>query len=226
LLSVAAGSLAASAHETERGLVHHRLGITTETAASVGAFVGAFASDAASEAVLSRVLAVAALAAAGVGMARRGVRNPPSPSFAAESPGEWPGTLGGTYRTAGGVVPYQARRLGAGLAVMGITGVIAGLSGVSGGFLKTPAMTEVMRVPVKVAAATTTFTVGITAASALIVYAAQGRVDATAGAAVVAGGLAGGEIGARLQSRLHPQGVRRVLSGVLAVIGAALLVTG
>lgn len=226
LLSVAAGSLAASGHEMAQGVIHHRLGITTELAASAGAFAGALVSGAVGEDVLARVLAAAAIVAAVAGGRRKGVRNLPDATFSGDAPGEWPGTLAGAYRLGEAVVPYQARRLGLGLAAMGGAGAVAGLSGVGGGFLKTPAMAEIMRVPVKVAAATTTFTVGITAASGLIVYATQGRIDAKAGAAVVAGGLVGGRVGARVQEHLQPQLVRRVLSVVLVAIGGILLVTG
>jgi uncharacterized membrane protein YfcA len=103
-------------------------------------------------------------------------------------------------------------------------GLIAGLSGVSGGFIKTPTTSEVMHVPVKVAAATTTFTVGITSAMALLVYEAQGRVVVSDAALVAAAALMGGTVGARLQSVLPPPLVRRALSVVLVVIGVLLIV--
>ena len=61
-------------------------------------------------------------------------------------------------------------------------------------------MTEIMRIPVKVAAATTTFTVGVTAATTLVVFAFQDRIDVHAGAAAVLGSLVGGVLGVRLQS--------------------------
>jgi uncharacterized membrane protein YfcA len=95
---------------------------------------------------------------------------------------------------------------------------------VGGGFIKTPTTTEVMHVPIKVAAATTTFTVGITAAVGLLVYEAQGRVVHSDAALVAGAALVGGTIGARLQSYLSPPLVRRALSVVLVVIGILLLV--
>ena len=78
----------------------------------------------------------------------------------------------------------------------------------------------------KVAAATTTFTLGITASAGLIVYAAQGRIEAAPSAAVIVGGLAGGLMGARIQQVMAPQRVRRVLSVLLILIGVVLLVRG
>ena len=96
----------------------------------------------------------------------------------------------------------------------------------TGGFVKTPVMSEVMGVPVKVAAATTTFTVGVTASAALLVALAQGRVEGIAGAAVVAGAVPGGWMGAALQRRLPPPVARLVVSALLAAVGVVLLVRG
>ncbi|HSL58089.1 MAG TPA: TSUP family transporter [Acidimicrobiales bacterium] len=224
LLSVAAGSLSAGSSQLAAGLVHHRLGITLEVAASMGAVAAAIVSDQVSGEVLQLVLAATAAVAAVAGLARKGVRNRPRPEFAADRLGEWPGTLGGAYLGPGGIVPYQARRLTPALVVMSAAGAVSGLSGVGGGFIKTPAMSEIMHVPVKVAAATSTFTVSITSASALLVFAAQGRIDVVEGAAVVLGGLVGGVIGARLQDHLPPTQVRRVLGVILVVVAVVLVV--
>jgi uncharacterized membrane protein YfcA len=226
LLLVAAGSLAAAPAQLAEGLVHHRLGVTLEIAGSAGVILGALASDALPGPVLARLLGLVAIAAALVGGRRKGVRNRPRAAFAHELPGEWPGSLGGSYRLDGDIVPYTARRLPLGLLAVLASGVVSGVSGVGGGFIKTPAMSEIMHVPVKVAAATTTFTVAVTAAAGLIVYAGQGRIDVEAGAAVVVGGLVGGTTGALLQRRLGPGTVRVLLSVVLVVIGATLVVRG
>ena len=119
--------------------------------------------------------------------------------------------------------PYAATRLPAGLAVMSTAGVVAGVAGASGGFIKTPATTEIMGVPVKVAASTTTFTVGITSAAALIVFAIHGRINLDDAAPVVMGSLAGGQLGARLQARFSPQAVRTALAVVLVIVAGVLV---
>ncbi|MFN7151141.1 MAG: TSUP family transporter, partial [Microthrixaceae bacterium] len=155
--------------------------------------------------------------------ARTGMRNLPVGAFDGDVGGEWPGTLGGQYSLGGRMVPYQAKNLPAGMAASVVAGVVAGLSGVGGGFVKTPAMSEIMKVPVKVAGATTTFTLGLTATTGLSIYAAQGRLEVRDGAAVVAGALAGGLLGARLQSRLAATVVRR-LTGVLLLAVAAVVI--
>jgi uncharacterized membrane protein YfcA len=186
---------------------------------------GALAADAVSDTVLTRGLAVVAIVAAFAGASRRGVRNLPDPDLGLDAVGERPGTLAGAYALGPDVVPYRARRLPAGLALMGVAGVIAGMAGNSGGFVKTPAASEVMHVPVKVAAATTTFTVGVTAAAGLLVMAAQGRVDVHDMGAVIAGSVVGGRAGAALQGALSPSWTRRLLASLLVAVGVVLLVT-
>jgi uncharacterized membrane protein YfcA len=226
LVSVAAGSLAAGATHLSEQTVNHRLGVTTELAASTGAVVGALAAESVGDAALTRTLAVVAIAAALAGGLRRGTRNQPDPSLGPDDVGERPGRLAGAYRLGDVVVPYRARRLPLGLALMGLAGVVAGMAGVSGGFVKTPATTEVLHVPVKVAASTTTFTVGITAAAALLVMAGQGRIDAGEASVVIAASFAGGRLGAAVQAGLSPVLTRRVLATLLVAVGAVLLVTG
>ena len=227
LVSVAAASIAAGAVHLDERTTNHRIGVVVEIAASTGAITGVLLAGGFSDATLTRLLAVAAIAAALLGASRKGMRNLPSPDLDEDDIGETPGKLAGAYRVAGGrIVPYEANRLGRGLALMSVAGLVAGLSGTGGGFLKTPALSEVMHVPVKVAASTVTFTAGITAASGLLVFAAQGRLDVRPAAAVVVGSLLGGQLGAHAQSRLSPPVVRRFLSVVLGIIGTVLLVRG
>lgn len=224
LVSVAAGSLAVAAPQLRERTVNHRLGVTTEVAAGVGAVAGALASGTASDALLQRFLAVVAVGAAVAGGRRKGLRNRPDPALGDDDVGEHVGELAGAYPLGDEVVPYRARRVGAGVGLFGLAGLLAGMAGASGGFLKTPATSEVMHVPVRVAAATTSFTIGVTAAAGLVVMSVQGRLDLEACAAVCVGSLLGGRVGARLQRHLSPPQVRRLLSVVLVGVGVVLLV--
>lgn len=223
-VSVVAGSVAAGPRQLRAGLVHHRLGVSIEVVAATGAIVGAVIGDAISERILTLLLAAIAAVAAVLSARSSGQYNLPDPLHTAEQPGEWPGTLGGSYQLSGEVVPYQARRVPQGLSLMSVAGVVSGLAGVGGGFLKVPVMREVMRVPVKVAAATSTFTVGITSAVSLIVFLRQGRVDLVASAAIVAGALLGGIAGTSLAARLAPTPTRRVVAVLLGIVAVILVV--
>lgn len=224
LITVAAASISAGPRQLGERSVNHRLGVTTELVASSGAVVGAIVSGLMSDTFLTYLLAGVAVLAALAGARRKGLRNPPDPDCDDSDIGERIGSLAGAYPLGGEVVPYTPKRMRPGLAMMGAAGFIAGTAGASGGFIKTPATTEVMGVPMKVAAATTTFTVGITASAALVVYAFQGRIDVETASFVVVGSLIGGQTGAALQSRLPPTVIRRLLSGLLLIVAAVLVV--
>ena len=225
LLTVAAGSVAAGPRQLRTRLVNHRLGMVIELAAAAGAVTGALISGLISESVLTFVLATVAFVAAVAGMLRRTKepRNPPDPACTTDDVGERIGSLDGAYPLGDGVVPYRTQRLWEGIWFMGVAGLVAGTAGVSGGFIKTPVLTDLMRVPLKVAAATSTFTVGITASAALIVFAIQGRIDVQPAALVITGSLIGGQLGARVQSRLPSWAIRRVLSAILVVVAISLV---
>lgn len=226
LLSVVAGSVAAADRHLRERTVNHRIGVLTELAATTGAVLGALAAGAVSDRVLTRVLAAVAVAAAIVGGFRRGVRNRVDPRLGDDAVGEWVGQTAGAYPRRDGVVPYRARRLGWGMMGMATSGVVSGLAGVGGGFIKTPVTSEIMRIPVKVAASTSTFTVGITASAALMVMGVRGQLDPVPGAVVVVGAVVGGQAGAALQGRLSPPTVRRVLSVLLVAVAVVLVVRG
>lgn len=221
---VSASSLSAAGPQLANDVANHRLGVTMEIAASIGVAGGAALSVVVAPRALMYVLGISAIVAALVGGTRTGQRNVPIDDVRLDEMCDLPGRLGSAYRDEHGrVVPYQVRRLPAGLALMAGAGVVAGMTGSSGGYIKTPVMNEVMRIPVKVAGATTMFMVGITAAVALAVYASQGRISAAVAPAVL-GGLLGGRLGARVQQRLPAPSVRRLLSAVLIVIGILVVV--
>ena len=225
LLSVASGSMAAGPRQLVELTVNHRLGVTSETLASLGAVAGALFSGAIGETVLTRLLALVAVAAAGASLRGRDEVHAVAGNGEGDGDlGEQRGTLSGTFRADGAIRRYRARNLPVGLAAMSLAGLVAGIAGASGGFIKTPATSEIMRVPVKVAAATTTFTVGITSAAALLVFAAHGRINLTHAGPIIAGSLLGGRLGARLQARLDPTIVRRAVAAVLIVVATILIV--
>lgn len=227
LVSVIAGSVAAGRRQTSDGIVNHRFGIVTELGATSGAIIGVTLAGSLSDDVLTLVLAAVALLAGIGGAWRRGVRWKPDPTLESGDVGERHGSLAGVYRLDDRqVVPYEPTRMPVGVALMAISGVVTGLAGVGGGFLKTPLSSEVMRLPAKVAAGTSTFTIGLTASTALLMMAIDGRVNVSDSALVVLGALAGGTIGSGLQRRMSPPVVRRATALLLVVIAVLLTVRG
>lgn len=224
LVSVIAGSVAAGRRQVRDGTVNHRFAVVTELGATSGAVIGVFLSGSLSDRILLWCLAGFAVAAAVLGARRKGMRWQPDASLSLDDVGERRGSLAGAYQLDGAVVPYEPSRMTLGVGLMTLAGVVTGLAGVGGGFLKTPLSSEVMRLPAKVAAGTSTFTIGLTASVALVLMAIDGRIVAADAALVVLGALIGGTVGARVQRKLAPPVVRRTTSFALVIIAVMLMV--
>jgi len=109
---------------------------------------------------------------------------------------------------------------GKGMGVSFVAGAVSGLIGVGGGFLKVPAMSLLMGLPFKVAAATSNFMIGVTAATSAYVYAARGDLDLAVAAPTVVGVYAGARLGTRLLPRIPAARLQGAFALVLAVIGS------
>lgn len=210
MLMVAAGSVGVGAPHLEEGLLNHRIGVLGELGASLGVSVGVLASSVVTIPALMWASAGAALAAAGAMGLRSGIRNKPDPEADETSVGEYPGHLAGAYRLEGGIVPYRVRRVPLRLGGLDLGRGLGGVTGTSGGYLRSPLLSQLMDVPVKVVAATVTFMVGITAGTGLVVYSDQG-------------GLVGGRLDALVQVRVSPVVARRALGAILVTISVLLM---
>ena len=223
LLTVVAGSIASGPRHLVRKAVNHRLGVSIGLLASTGAMTGALVAGRLPERPMIWLLAAVALTVAFVGGRRTRIRNLARTDLGPEDVGERVGSLSGAYASRKGVAFYRVRRVPMGLGLMGLAGLLAGTTGASGGFILTPVTSELMNVPTRVAAATTTFTIGVTSAAALIVFSLQGRIDVRPASAVILGSLLGAWAGARLQSRLPAVTVRRALSIILVIVSLVLV---
>jgi len=121
---------------------------------------------------------------------------------------------------------YQPRNWPAGLSVAGIAGTVAGLLGISGGFIKVPLMYAIMDVPLGIATATSSFMVGITAAASIFIYYGRGDVHPLVAIPTALGVFIGAMVGVYLLPRLRAKWLRTALVGLLIIIGAQMLIQG
>jgi len=130
------------------------------------------------------------------------------------------GRLAGAFQSprTGELVEYRARRLPLGLAVSFVAGNVSGLLGVGGGFIKVPAMRAGMRVPMRVAAATSNFMIGVTAAASLVIYIQQGFLYPLLAAPIAVGVTAGALAGTRASSLVSGRTLARLLAVLLLVL--------
>ena len=214
---IATSSGAASAYVRDR-MTNMRIAMFLELATTTGAVCGALLAAVVAPALLYVLLGVVLLGSAGMQVSRLGEEVPPvdPPSAIATRL-----RLESSYpdRRLDREVPYSARRVPLGFALMWIAGVVSGLLGIGSGVLKVLAMDGAMRLPMKVSSATSNFMIGVTAAASAGIYLGRGDVDPQIAAPVALGVLTGALIGARLLQHISNRSVRLVFLPVLIAVG-------
>lgn len=121
---------------------------------------------------------------------------------------------------------YHPRHWLAGLSVASLAGMISGLLGVGGGFIKVPVMYAVMDVPLGVATATSNFMVGITAAASVFAYYGRGDIHPLVVIPTALGVFVGAMVGVYISSRLRVAWLRTALVGLLLLMSIQMLIQG
>jgi len=120
-------------------------------------------------------------------------------------------------------VKYDVKNLEIGAVASLIAGAVSGIVGIGGGVIKVPIMNIVMKIPIKAAAATSNFMVGVTAAASAVIYFQSGLVDLHLAAPTIMGIMIGAYMGTRLLAKSRSAVLRKVLAVVLAFFGMILL---
>lgn len=225
IVSVVATSSAAAVSYVERRTANIRLGMLLETSTTSGALIGALTAAAVSSQTLEIIFGCLLVYAA-IFMLREPRARTSEISRPLE-PDPDPLNLKATYYDAATSrsVPYIPRRLRLGLIMSLLAGWFSGMLGVGGGIVKVPVMNSLMKVPTKVATATSNFMIGITAATGAAVYFLGGFVNASIVAPVALGVLAGAVLGSRIAPRIR-SGYIRVTFVIVLVYTSFRLITG
>lgn len=119
-------------------------------------------------------------------------------------------------------VLYATSNMKIGLVLSLVSGVISGVVGIGGGVIMVPIMNLVMKIPIKAAAATSNFMVGVTAAASVFIYFNKGYVDLYLAVPSVLGIMLGAYLGTRVLNRARSNALRRILGIVLAFFAIVL----
>ncbi len=226
IVSVIATSSGAAAAYVRDRMTDMRVGMFLELATTTGAVSGALLAALVQPSFLYFLLGTILLLSAATQVTKLGEEVPPE--------GPPPGgvirhlRLSSSYPDTrlGREVPYSARRVPLGFAMMWIAGLVSGLLGIGSGVLKVLAMDTAMRLPMKVSSATSNFMIGVTAAASAGIYLGRGQVDPRIAAPTALGVLAGALIGARLLARISNRSVRLIFLPVLLAIGLETIARG
>lgn len=118
---------------------------------------------------------------------------------------------------------YSASRASLWLAILfgSFSGIIAGLFGVGGGFLKTPIMVKVFKIPAKIASSTALFMIVITSTTGTISHYLLGHVYLNESLPVVIGFVGGAYVGKHIHTNISPTTLEKAIG--LGLIVAALI---
>ena len=223
ILTVIATSSAVASTNVERGTANMRLGMTLEIATALGAIAGGLTAGRLSHRALEGLFATVLLPTAVLMWRGRTEDASMGEGEGTTAPGRRSlGALGARYRdeSEGHDVTYRVHRLWAGLAISFVAGNLSGLLGIGGGVFKVPALNLVCGVPIKAAAATSNFMIGVTAAASALLYYGRGEVRPALTATVVLGVLAGSGLGSVLNRRVRAGALRRLFALLLLAVAA------
>lgn len=225
LISVIACSCGSAGPFLKGGLTNIRLAIVLETATTLGALTGVLLIGAIPVEYLYGLFAAILALSAQQMLARRGevvkATSPDARSWASML------RLHSSYRDHAQRrnVAYQVGHVPLGLSLMYGAGLISALLGIGSGVLKIPAMDTAMRLPIKVASATSNFMIGVTAAASAGAYFVHGDIDITVAGPVALGSVVGALAGTRLLFGFSSEKLRIFFVIVLALLAVQMLMS-
>jgi uncharacterized membrane protein YfcA len=221
LVAVLATSASVAASTETRRLLNVRLAIVLLIFSVSGATFGASVLHLLSEQTYERIFGVTAAVIA-IGMLQRlDKRNIRSGTADID-----PGVLGGRFydEDTRSEVIYHPRRMPLAMFSAFSAGTLASFLGIGGGILVVPSLNSWCGVPLRVAAATSAFMIGITAIPGAIAHYHLGYMnDFRLAAAASLGVLLGYRLGMALSPRTPVRGLKILMAGLLAVVAVRYL---
>jgi len=216
LAVIASSSMGGSVYIRDK-MTNLKLAMILETCTVTGAVIGALLAMLMPVSAIQLLLGAVLIYAAA--MMIKGVRGEEAPVLSAKGL-----TVKGEYNDecTKTRVCYTVIRMKLGLFLSLVAGGISGLVGIGGGVIMVPIMNLAMKIPMKAAAATSNFMVGVPAAASAFVYFNQGYVDLYLAVPSVLGIMVGAYAGTRVMGRMRSNMLRRMLGIILAFFALVL----
>jgi hypothetical protein len=222
LTTVIATSTSVSAGRAGERLINLRLGMVLEVATAAGALLGGLTAQMLAQSTVQLLFGIVSAAVAIVMMGRLGRRN------VILDPSIESGVLGGRYHEeeSRGMVTYRVKRMPIALVASFVAGNLSSLLGIGGGVIKVPALNAWCGVPLRAAAATSAFMIGVTATAGAVIYYGHGQLVPALAAAAVLGVQLGSWSGMRIGARASVKWLKLLMAFVLLVVSVLMLVRG
>src|SRR5437867_7543219 len=220
LLTVIATSSSVSAGTAGRRLINMRLGMTLEVATAAGGLVGGITAQLLSPQTLYLVFGTVLTVVAAVMLSRLDRRNVILDRGA--DAGRWRARF--YDEESGREVVYRVRRMRLALAGSFVAGNISSLLGIGGGVLKVPMLNAWCGVPLRAAAATSAFMIGVTATAGAVIYYGHGQLIPPLAAAAVLGVQLGSWSAIRFASRTSAKWLKVLMACILVIVAVVMFV--
>jgi uncharacterized protein len=222
LTTVIATSSSVSASRTGQQLINMKLGMLLEVATAAGSFLGGITAQLIAQSVLQKLFGVVAAIVALIMLTRLRRRN------VILDPSVEPGVLGGRYyeHESGAVVTYRVKRLPVAVVASFIAGNVSSLLGIGGGIIKVPVLNAWCGVPLRAAAATSAFMIGVTATAGATIYYGHGQLQPALAATACLGVQVGSWGGLKFGAAASSKWLKILMAAVLFIVSAMMFVRG
>jgi len=222
LTTVIATSSTVSAGRAGKQLINMKLGMLLEVATAAGSFLGGVTAQFISQSVLQRMFGVVAICVAAIMLSRLKRRN------VILDPTADPGTLGGRYyeQESGGEVIYRVKRVPVAIAASFLAGNVSSLLGIGGGIIKVPVLNAWCGIPLRAAAATSAFMIGVTATAGAVIYYGTGQLEPALAAAAVLGVQIGSWGGMKFGAAAPTRWLKMMMAVVLFILAVMMFARG
>lgn len=223
LVGVIATSSGAAMVYVREGKANIRLGLVLELATTIGAIAGAMLAGYLGSQALYLLFAVLMFYTT-YSMYRKTAQESVKPSHILEEV-----AVGSAVLTDGRKFShntYKAKRIPAGMFFSGFAGMMAGLLGIGGGVIKIPVMYLMMGMPLKAAAATSNFMVGVTACASAFVFFFRGHIDVLVAVPMALGVFAGVAVGIRINERVSTRVLNKLFIFVFIFVAIEMMLKG
>ena len=222
LTTVIATSSSVSAARAGKQLINMRLGMLLEVATAAGSLFGGVTAQMLAQSTVQKVFGVVTAIVAIIMLTRLQRRN------VILDPDIDPGALGGRYHEeeSGGTVTYRVKRLPVAVTASFIAGNVSSLLGIGGGIIKVPILNAWCGIPLRAAAATSAFMIGVTATAGAVIYYGRGQLEPALAAVAVLGVQLGSWGGMRFGSAASVKWLKILMALVLFIVSAMMFARG
>ena len=150
-----------------------------------------------------------------------------NPSAAQDRFSKWLGLHGSYFdQYTGRVVEYKVNNSVLGGLGMLVAGLAAGMLGIGAGAFKVTVQENILKIPPKVASATSNFIIGMTALAGVSVYIFSGLLNLTLMAPMAVGTTVGAVVGGRILNKISNKALRVLFFVIVAFLIVQMLYKG